>query len=59
MRCAAGRAAARVLGRQGLDRGRRRRAGGSLARLWQVPRFDLLQVHNLLAWEKQLPLLQA
>lgn len=27
-------------------------------RLWQVPRFDLLQVHNLLAWEEQLPLLQ-
>lgn len=27
--------------------------------LWQVPRFDLLQVHNLLAWEKQLPLLRA
>jgi len=27
--------------------------------LWQVPRFDLLQVHNLLAWEKQLPVLQA
>lgn len=26
-------------------------------RLWQLPRFDLLQVHNLLAWEKQLPLL--
>jgi diketogulonate reductase-like aldo/keto reductase len=26
---------------------------------WGVPRFDLLQVHNLLAWEKQLPLLQA
>lgn len=26
--------------------------------LWQVPRFDLLQVHNLLAWEKQLLLLQ-
>ncbi len=26
-------------------------------RLWGVPRFDLLQVHNLLAWEKQLPLL--
>lgn len=25
---------------------------------WRVPRFDLLQVHNLLAWEKQLPLLQ-
>lgn len=30
----------------------------SSRRLWQVPRFDLLQVHNLLAWEKQLPLLQ-
>ena len=28
-------------------------------RLWRVPKFDLLQVHNLLAWEKQLPLLQA
>jgi diketogulonate reductase-like aldo/keto reductase len=27
-------------------------------RLWRVPRFDLLQVHNLLAWEQQLPLLQ-
>ncbi|NKE64463.1 aldo/keto reductase [Ramlibacter sp. RBP-2] len=27
-------------------------------RLWRVPRFDLLQVHNLLAWEEQLPLLQ-
>ncbi len=27
-------------------------------RLWRVPRFDLLQVHNLLAWEKQLALLQ-
>ena len=26
-------------------------------RLWQVPRFDLLQVHNLLAWQDQLPLL--
>lgn len=26
-------------------------------RLWQVPRFDLLQVHNLVGWEKQLPLL--
>jgi len=25
--------------------------------LWGVPRFDLLQVHNLLAWEEQLPLL--
>ena len=28
-------------------------------RLWQLPGFDLLQVHNLLAWEKQLPLLFA
>jgi diketogulonate reductase-like aldo/keto reductase len=28
-------------------------------RLWGVPRFDLLQVHNLLGWEKQLPLLFA
>lgn len=28
-------------------------------KLWRVARFDLLQVHNLLAWEKQLPLLQA
>jgi diketogulonate reductase-like aldo/keto reductase len=28
-------------------------------RQWQVPHFDLLQVHNLLAWEKQLPLLRA
>ena len=28
-------------------------------RLWRVPRFDLLQVHNLLAWESQLPMLQA
>ncbi|RYY85854.1 MAG: aldo/keto reductase, partial [Comamonadaceae bacterium] len=26
-------------------------------KLWGVPKFDLLQVHNLLAWEKQLPLL--
>jgi diketogulonate reductase-like aldo/keto reductase len=26
---------------------------------WHVPRFDLLQVHNLLAWQEQLPLLQA
>ena len=25
---------------------------------WQLPRFDLLQVHNLVAWEKQLALLQ-
>lgn len=26
-------------------------------RLWGVQRFDLLQVHNLLAWQTQLPLL--
>jgi diketogulonate reductase-like aldo/keto reductase len=26
-------------------------------RLWGVPRFDLLQVHNLLAWEDQLAML--
>ena len=25
--------------------------------LWRVPRFDLLQVHNQLAWQEQLPLL--
>jgi diketogulonate reductase-like aldo/keto reductase len=28
-------------------------------RLWGVQRFDLLQVHNLVAWEKQLALLEA
>jgi diketogulonate reductase-like aldo/keto reductase len=28
-------------------------------RLWRVARFDLMQVHNLLAWEKQLPLIEA
>jgi diketogulonate reductase-like aldo/keto reductase len=28
-------------------------------RLWRVPRFDLLQVHNLLAWEAHLPTLFA
>jgi diketogulonate reductase-like aldo/keto reductase len=28
-------------------------------RLWRVPRFDLLQVHNLLAWEEQLPMLMS
>jgi len=26
---------------------------------WRVPRFDLLQVHNLLAWEEHLPMLLA
>ena len=26
--------------------------------LWRVAAFDLLQVHNLLAWQEQLPLLQ-
>jgi diketogulonate reductase-like aldo/keto reductase len=26
---------------------------------WGVPRLDLLQVHNLLAWQEQLPLLQS
>lgn len=28
-------------------------------RLWKVSRFDLLQVHNLLAWEEHLPALLA
>jgi diketogulonate reductase-like aldo/keto reductase len=28
-------------------------------RLWQVPRLDLLQVHNLLAWQQHLPMLLA
>jgi diketogulonate reductase-like aldo/keto reductase len=27
--------------------------------LWRVPRFDLLQVHNLLAWQEHLPTLMA
>ena len=27
--------------------------------LWRVPRFDLLQVHNLLAWEEHLQMLHA
>ena len=27
--------------------------------LWRIPRFDLLQVHNLLAWEAHLPMLEA
>ena len=29
----------------------------SSRRLWRVPRFDLLQVHNLLGWEAHLPML--
>ncbi|GGB99962.1 aldo/keto reductase [Pseudoduganella buxea] len=28
-------------------------------RRWRIPRFDLLQVHNLLAWERHLPQLLA
>lgn len=28
-------------------------------RLWRLPRFDLLQVHNLLSWEEHLATLQA
>jgi diketogulonate reductase-like aldo/keto reductase len=27
-------------------------------KLWRIARFDLLQVHNLLAWERQLPLIE-
>lgn len=26
-------------------------------RLWRVPQFDILQVHNLVGWERQLPLI--
>ena len=29
----------------------------SSRKLWRIPQFDLLQVHNLLAWEDHLPLL--
>lgn len=32
---------------------------GASRRLWGIPRFDLLQVHNLLAWEAHLPALLA
>ncbi|MGZ8316711.1 MAG: aldo/keto reductase [Telluria sp.] len=28
-------------------------------RKWRIPKFDLLQVHNLLAWERHLPMLLA
>jgi diketogulonate reductase-like aldo/keto reductase len=28
-------------------------------KLWRVPRFDLLQVHNLLSWDEHLPILLA
>src|SRR5690606_26601277 len=28
-------------------------------RRWGIPRFDLLQVHNLVAWEAHLPTLQS
>jgi diketogulonate reductase-like aldo/keto reductase len=36
-----------------------RRQMESSRTLWQVPRFDLLQVHNFLDWEVHLPTLQA
>jgi diketogulonate reductase-like aldo/keto reductase len=37
-------------GREQIERSRRR---------WQVSRFDLLQVHNMLAWQEHLPMLFA
>jgi diketogulonate reductase-like aldo/keto reductase len=37
-------------GREQIERSRR---------YWNVPRFDLMQVHNLLAWEEHLPTLAA
>ena len=37
----------------------RRRADRSLAGVWGVARFDLMQVHNLLAWQQHLPMLFA
>ena len=36
-----------------------RRQVESSRRLWNLPRFDLLQVHNLLDWETHWPMLQA
>ena len=47
-----------VLGREGVDRrcGARGPAQMEASRgYWGVPRFDLMQVHNLLAWQQHLP----
>ena len=55
-------AAGRLFRRQGLDLLRRRaarRRSRSRASIWDVPRFDLLQVHNLLSWQEHLPTLFA